>query len=721
MLNSCVVCRKRKIKCDRNPHSCRNCIHFGTSCVYTTVPRSELKRSATTLSHHDESSRTFTQTGLVRRRVPRSCVACQKSKAKCSGEQSCARCGKKGLTCRYAEQTSMSEPAPSRSIAATAPPSQTQQGSVPTWLGSAQLPSSHRVRALVDMYFAQVHTVRCLGFLHIPTFMDRFREDEALLADSSGLVYIMCALAAPFLYAKTVDSPESDPASGLRYHEAGRGWAASAMQRVFANFGASTVDSLAVSVLVHEHLIRTGDHTKALLLSGMVARHVQILQLNLEHDDDTLCASAGSLPSETRESRRRLFWACYLQDALIECGIDQLKLISSDDARLQLPCREEDFLRGRPCVTETLGAGTLLPSAVGARGAREAVDNLDLRAYYIRAMALRSSILRYVKHIDGDEPWDALGGSQFQRLEKRLAALERSIPHALRMSSGNIYLYKSSGRLNLYYGLHILLAQTWTDLYRVGVAGLVFPSSATARLRQDAPVEFRRRCHQTCADQATLIAGLLESLYKCHRESMIDMPYAINAQVCSSTLVTTLASARAVDEAGFLPSYTESEYRRMLRMNLVMLQHMQQYMKVDAFAESASQALKHFECIVQRQEAGLSNGKESTTEAGHPSHFSLDYILNPLGVFPIARTQARDKHIPERFASARSTVNTEPAAVSHSTQEYTGERREVTEAGSLWDWDAQLPLLESMDYPTFLDDAFLSEQGLGLGNTNGFY
>ncbi|KAM3532977.1 hypothetical protein MY4038_003792 [Beauveria bassiana] len=221
-------------------------------------------------------------------------------------------------------------------------------------------------------------------------------------------------------------------------------------------------------------------------------------------------------------------------------------------------------------------------------------DNLfSARLDYIRAMSMRSSILRYV------EPWDPLCGSQFQRLEEGLVALEQSIPYALRINNGNTYLYKASGRLNLYYGLHILLAQTWTDLYRVGVAGLVFPSSATAQLRQDAPSEFRRCCHQTCADRATLISGLLEGLYKCHRESMIDMPYAIHAQVCSSTLVTTIASARAAD-ASFLPNYSDSDYRRMLRSNLTVLQHMQQYMKVDLFVESASQALKHFECIVQR-------------------------------------------------------------------------------------------------------------------------
>lgn len=608
---------------------------------------------------------------------------------------------KKGLNCSYPAQTAR-EPARSQPCIPKAL-SQGQQGSLPTWLGSADLPSSYRVRELLDIYFSVVHTVRCLGFIHIPTFMDRFREYESIHENSSGLIHIMCALAAPFMYAKVADTTNGNSAS-LQYHEAGRGWAASAMQRMFANFGSSTVEHLMVSVLVHEYLLRTGDHSKALLVSGLVARQVQILQLNLEYDDDTFCTSKDSLSSHMRESRRRLFWACYLQDALIECGIDQLKLVSSDDAYLQLPCREEDFITGQPRVTETLGMGNLLPS-VGVAYSIEAVENLDLRAHYIRAMSLRSSILRYVKHINGDEPWAATGGSQFQRLERRLIVLEQSIPKSLKINSGNTYLYKSSGRLNLLYGLHILLAQTWTDLYRIGVAGLVFPSSATAELRRNAPADFRRRCHQICAERATLISGLLEDLYICHRESMIDMPYAIHAQVCSSTLVTTLASARVADTS-YLPEFTETGYRRMLQTNLVVLQHMQQYMKVDVFVESASNALKRFDSMVLCQETQL-NGKEGANETANPSNFSLDYILNPLGVFPIARTQARDRHIPEKFAMPRKGVDGSPVNALNFTLDSAEERRGAQASGMSWDWDAQLPFLESMDYPNFLDDSLL--------------
>ncbi|OAA34898.1 Fungal transcriptional regulatory protein [Beauveria brongniartii RCEF 3172] len=196
------------------------------------------------------------------------------------------------------------------------------------------------------------------------------------------------------------------------------------------------------------------------------------------------------------------------------------------------------------------------------------------------------------------------------------------------------------------------------------------------------------------------------------------MPYAIHAQVCSSTLVTTLASARAAD-ASFLPDYSDSGYRRMLRANLMVLQHMQQYIKVDLFVESASQALKHFECIVQRHGTTQLNDKESTVEATNPLHFSLDYIINPLGVFPIARTQAHDKHIPERFTKTQTTVCRSCTVASSPAQIHDEEGREAVEAGLSWDWDAQLPLLESIDYPTFLDDTILNDRA--SGNSYGFY
>ena len=59
-----------------------------------------------------------------------------------------------------------------------------------------ELPSKENIRCLVDEYFANVHPLRCFGFIHKPSFMQRL--DEGLSANHTGnaLLYIICALGA---------------------------------------------------------------------------------------------------------------------------------------------------------------------------------------------------------------------------------------------------------------------------------------------------------------------------------------------------------------------------------------------------------------------------------------------------------------------------------------------------------------------------------------------
>ena len=611
----------------------------------------------------------------------------------------------KSLNCLYsdvpAEETEQDLQQASKSTGAA----------LPGWLTSETLPAADRARKLLDIYFTEIHSVRSLGFIHVPTFMERYRNHDALLSDRSGLILIMCALAAPFLYARTLAS-QGLGAKSARFYDAGRGWAASAMQCMFSNFGSPAVECLMVAVLLHEHHLRTGDHAKAMLLSGIVARHVQILQLNVEHDTDVLCELDGSLPWTVRESRRRLFWACYLQDALIECGIDQLRLISTEDVQIQLPCLEDLFIREKPCVTEMLRPSTLLPFIDPTRSFH-AVEHMDMRAFYVRAMAIRSSALKYVKHLDDDVPWDANGNSRFQTLEQELNTLEASIPDVLEMASGNTYLYKSSGRLNTYFGFHILLAQTMNDLYRVGVSGLVFPSSATKWIRENAPADFIQRCHQKCAKNGVRIAMLLEELYGHQKDSMIDVPYAMHAQVCSGVIVSTLASWKKKEAV--LPDASLDDYRSLLRSNVKVLQHLQRYMKVEMFLESATQALKRFDRMVADQSLSRAELRESNHHVMNPSHFSLDHILNPLGVYPIARTQARDRHKPERFEHLHVAGAGLGTGVLTSLEPFGPEMmiaEDQFQGNAMWDWGLQIPLLEGLGYPTFLEDCILVPQAM---------
>jgi hypothetical protein len=61
----------------------------------------------------------------------------------------------------------------------------------------SSLPESRSLATgLLEIYFERVHTLRCLGFIHKPTFKQSL--DQGLLFDTYGepLIYIMCALGS---------------------------------------------------------------------------------------------------------------------------------------------------------------------------------------------------------------------------------------------------------------------------------------------------------------------------------------------------------------------------------------------------------------------------------------------------------------------------------------------------------------------------------------------
>jgi hypothetical protein len=63
-------------------------------------------------------------------------------------------------------------------------------------LHSPQLPDKQRIKILVEEYFAHVHPLRCFGFVHKPSFMQRLDEDMESCCNNESLLHIVCALGA---------------------------------------------------------------------------------------------------------------------------------------------------------------------------------------------------------------------------------------------------------------------------------------------------------------------------------------------------------------------------------------------------------------------------------------------------------------------------------------------------------------------------------------------
>jgi hypothetical protein len=283
------------------------------------------------------------------------------------------------------------------------------------------------------------------------------------------------------------------------------------------------------------------------------------------------------------------------------------------------------------------------------------------------------------------------------------------------MSTGNVYLFKTSGRLSLFFALHILISQNFHDLYRVGVSNLVFPDSATSWIRENAPEEFIRKCHQMCAKKAVSISSRLKELWDCHRISIIDTPYAMHTQVCSSVLVTTLISWKG--SSPLIPELSYHDYQEMLQNNVMILQYLQRYIKADMYCESAIQALKRFNSVFSPSllnRAGSSPKRVSVHDAHsgicHPGR--LEYILNPLGTYPMARKEAQWRRRPEEDGAANSpNVGT---AQEGSPSRIMAEFDEVLIPNfqfpnRLLDWESEISIMHGIGYPTFLDSHFSTD------------
>lgn len=98
---------------------------------------------------------------------------------------------------------------------------------------------------------------------------------------------------------------------------------------------------------------------------------------------------------------------------------------------------------------------------------------------------------------------------------------------------------------------------------------------------------------------------------------------------------------------------------------LAILDFLRSYIKADLYYESARQGLRRFEQLEAIGNSITEDGSISTgarAGAADSPQFSLEYILNPLGVYPMVWQQARNRHEPQ--ASTPPNVLTRAAAAS---------------------------------------------------------
>ncbi|KAL5335703.1 fungal-specific transcription factor domain-containing protein [Aspergillus crustosus] len=522
------------------------------------------------------------------------------------------------------------------------------------WLTSSELPDKAKVAALVDNYFAHVHPIRCFAFLHRPSFL--CRVDEELAADSTptALLYIVCALGSQF-YALGCHTT-SQALSPKFILQAGSLWAERAYRMVLQELDKVSIENLMATQLIYDYAIRVGNFTQAFMLGGLTARMAQALQINLEYSTDILCREPG-LSIATREARRRLMWSCFVTDALLGSGVDQLMLINERDIKIQLPCNERRFVQEAPCATRTLDGGVLVflcPDTLPTNPD----ENMGIMAYFIQHIRTRKQVLRYIKHLDtAVSPW--LPDSEFAILDRACLEWYNSLPQSLQFTTSTIYTRKASSQLGALVLLHCSHHQTLCDLYRLGAPALFKLRSA---------IEFP-------PEQSDFLQKMQSDLYQAAKTlaKIIGEAERHGPHVLSDTWLPTVTYDSSRIMLYYLTQLIDPQERSSkdlvvetipyLQSNIRALKAMQPLNAVSERLANAAETMLNLlgsEAEIVRPGRNIvpddpypSDPEEArrTSPPGVPAQSAPDYVLNPLTIYRMARRTIPERHAPERIAS----------------------------------------------------------------------
>ncbi|QUC22020.1 uncharacterized protein UV8b_06261 [Ustilaginoidea virens] len=556
----CRVCRARKVKCDDRPDGCRNCERLQLECVADDGSTLGGNRSSSSPMYLRKirTYRSCQSCRLSKTKCngdrPR-CARCAAKLIQCVYDGGAAPRWTRNLsrlqTASVDEDASSSSPveqdgaesvsvavAPSEvddagsvraaslrradesndksfvlsaatadapvTCAASQTSSTDQLASHPlSWLLSPALPAPRNLRRVVEQYFSNVHPLRCFAFVHKPSFMRQL--DKGFTSDDeSALLHIICAHGAKFLALASVDV--TAPPSLLK--QAGNQWAKRAEHLMLANFGKISIQRLMTAILLHDFRFRLGEYGQALMLSGLAVRMAHALKINTEYNSDILCTEeGGDAPSvASRESRRRLMWACYVLDAWAGNGVDHLTLLRENDIKIQLPSNERNFGLRIPSVTETLGVGHVLQFLPPAIVPRRPAANMGIMAYYIRVVTLWKRIVRYVNHLHaGPPPWQP--DSLFAALDADLHLWRRELPDFVEYSTETIYARLDSNQFGALVLIHCTYHHNYLELYKLTMPNLFKPPKPFTFSPEHQ--EFLQSAHANCYYHAQQIADIL--------------------------------------------------------------------------------------------------------------------------------------------------------------------------------------------------------------------
>jgi hypothetical protein len=100
-------------------------------------------------------------------------------------------------------------------------------------------------RRLINAYFDRVHPLRCLSFIHKPSFLQSLDNGSVTQDYSEPLLLIMCALGARHLYLDSITP--SPPGVKIVAQQPGAAWAEKARRDVLAEMHVPSIQQVMAS------------------------------------------------------------------------------------------------------------------------------------------------------------------------------------------------------------------------------------------------------------------------------------------------------------------------------------------------------------------------------------------------------------------------------------------------------------------------------------------
>ncbi|ROW00844.1 hypothetical protein VMCG_06550 [Cytospora schulzeri] len=301
---NCKSCRKRKIKCNRLRPSCEACQVFQCPCIYDAVPKKrgpktdvleallkrvdgleaklkEKKERATTPTSEDAPPPVD--------EAPSSSSVTVTAKAS-NGDDGASKSRPDVDTTRVVDATDSAVYTPSTS--------------------SAPSPPGVQPDALLDTYFSRFHA-KPYYILDESSVRQRLQLNQL----PSYLVHAIYAVAASGYQSAVKLSEEY-----------------ASRARLEIDLDEPSIDALQACLLLVIAFTAAGKGKKAYMLLTNAVGMAMAQELHREMDP-----RAGVTPVE-RETRRRLFWTCYLLDRFMACGSKRPCLAGDKTILLRLPC-----------------------------------------------------------------------------------------------------------------------------------------------------------------------------------------------------------------------------------------------------------------------------------------------------------------------------------------------------------------------------------------------